>query len=68
MTTDYNIHYFAIVCFKQRYDFKCFEYIFKVGVHTQIENSLNHKNSSGKAFWEYNQIYAKVLGCAPDLN
>jgi len=67
ITIDYRTHYFAIVCFKNKYVYNCSEYIYQVGSNTKYNYSLNYLNSAGKAFWEYIQPYNKNLGCAPEL-
>jgi len=67
ITIDYQLRYFAIVCFKSKYSYGCKEYIYQVGSNTKFYYSNNYLNSAGKAFWEYIHPYRKVLGCAPDL-
>jgi len=67
ITIDYNIRYFAIVCFKKEYSYSCTEYIYQVGSNTKLNYSLEYLNSAGKAFWEYIQPYNKNLGCAPNF-
>lgn len=68
LTIDYKTHYFAIVCFKQRYSYRCNEYIYQVGSNTRINYAMNYLKSAGQAFWEYIHPYRKSLGCAPELD
>lgn len=67
VTTDYQTHYFAIVCFKQQYSYSCKEYIYQVAYDTRVKYSLKYMSSAGEAFWEYINPYRKQLGCAPDF-
>lgn len=64
---DYKALYFAVVCFKQEYSYKCSEYIYQVGSNTKMYYSMNYLNSAGKAFWQYIQPYNENLGCAPNF-
>jgi hypothetical protein len=64
---DYKMHYFAVVCFKQKYSYSCSEYIYQVASNTKMNYSINYYESAGKAFWKYIQPYNEVLKCAPDL-
>lgn len=68
ISIDYKTQYFAIVCFKQKYSFGCNEYIYKLANDTKFNYSYHYLDSAGKAFWEYNQPYAKVLGCGAKLD
>lgn len=65
LTVDYKTHYFAIVCFKNKYPYGCTEYIYQVDSQTKFNYSLNYISSAGKAFWKYIQPYNKILDCAP---
>lgn len=67
ITADYQTYYYAIVCFKNKYSYKCSEYIYQVSSNTKLNYSMNYLNSAGKAFWKYIQPYADVLGCSPDF-
>ena len=65
---DYQMRYFAIVCFKKEYSYGCAEYIYQVRSNTKFNYSLDYLNSAGKAFWKYIQPYNENLGCAPDFD
>ena len=65
---DYQTHYFAIVCFKQKYSYGCNEYIYQVGSNTKFNYSIDYLNSAGKAFWKHIEPYNQNLGCAPDFD
>ena len=65
---EFKTHYFAIVCFKQKYSYSCSEYIYQVGSNTKFNYSMNYLKSAGKAFWEYIQPYNENLGCAPNFD
>lgn len=67
ISIDYRTHYFAIVCFKQKYSYQCKEYIYQVGSNTKLNYSMNYISSAGKAFWEFIHPYRKNLGCAPEF-
>lgn len=67
LTIDFQSHYFAVVCFKQKY-YGCTEYIYQVSSNTKLKYSLNYLQSAGKAFWEFIQPYNQNLGCAPNFN
>lgn len=67
ITIDYKTHYFAIVCFKNKYSFRCSEYIYQVGSSTRLNYSRNYLSSAGKAFWKYIQPYNKHLSCASNV-
>lgn len=60
---DYKYYYFAIVCFRQEYSYKCKEYIYQVSSRTKLDYSLNYLDSAGKAFWKYIQSYNENLDC-----
>lgn len=64
---DYQTYYFAIVCFKREYSYRCSEYIYQVASNTELNYSLNYYESAGKAFWKYIQPYNENLGCAPEF-
>ncbi|WP_386113166.1 hypothetical protein [Winogradskyella rapida] len=66
IAVDYKTLYFAIVCFKQKYSYRCSEYIYQVGSSTKFNYSINYLNSAGKAFWKYIQPYNEVLECGPN--
>lgn len=68
VSVDYKTLYFAIVCFKRQYSYSCNEYIYQVASNTQLNYSLDHYDSAGKAFWKHIQPYADVLGCSPNFD
>lgn len=68
ISIDYSTHYFAIVCFKNKYSYNCSEYIYKVGSNTKFNYSMDYLDSAGKAFWEYIQPYSEKLGCSPNFD
>ena len=65
---DYQTLYFAIVCFKQQYSYSCNEYLYQVSSTTQMNYSMDHYNSAGKAFWKHIHPYNQNLDCAPNFN
>lgn len=66
VSVDYNILYFAIVCFKQRQYYGCSEYIYQVASNTENNYARSYLISAGRAFWDFIQPYNEVLGCARD--
>lgn len=64
---DYQMYYFAIVCFKNEYSYGCSEYIYQVASNTKMYYSMNYYSSAGEAFWKYIQPYNDNLGCAPNF-
>ncbi len=68
VNVDYKTLYFAIVCFKKQYSYRCSEYIYQVASTTKFNYSLDHYNSAGKAFWKHIQPYKDVLDCSPNFD
>ncbi|MEB8345870.1 hypothetical protein OO010_07420 [Flavobacteriaceae bacterium KMM 6898] len=68
ISIDYKTHYFAIVCFKEKYSYQCNEYLYIVGSNTKMNYSMNYFDSAGKAFWKYIQPYRNNSECSPDLS
>lgn len=60
---DYEVYYFAIVCFNNKNSIGCREYIYRVSSNTEANYSSHYLNSAGQAFWKYIQPYNKYLGC-----
>jgi|SRR5690554_3986047 len=68
VSIDYQLYYFAIVCFKRNnYSYNCSEYIYQVASNTKSYYSMNYRESAGKAFWKYIQPYNENLECAPEI-